>query len=505
MRKRKRLSDTETAEKMGTSKTADKINLKISDGKRRCLDIWTAKKIGAAQDGMTRQILDGYTMGKLRETLIYAANRSPFYKRKYSGIMRASCSGFVLADGDGIEKDGNCGFMRPDRSGCISSPVGDADFLRFFQSLPFTTQAELRESGMDFLCVRPGEISRIVTLDTGGSTGTPKRVHFTEEDQQLTVDYFQNGMQLLVSACDTVLILMPVKIPGSIGKLLARGLGGFGAKTVEYGLPQMRPGMAEAEIRREAERLLDLIETEQVTAVVALPTHMRMLAETAVKRKGGFGGEAFQYGICNRFSREAGKPAGSGQEEKPAVLAGCKSSGQPDSYAIGKSVADRLACTDAEAQAYVCGRLKGMEASGNPFFPANHLRLKCVLLSAEYVDEKDVQFIEQVFSCKVYEHYGMTEMGLGCAVSCGHGAGYHVREADLYLEIIDPGTQAPVRDGQLGEIVFTTLTRKGMPFIRYRTGDYSRWITEKCPCGSLLKRLDKVRPRNAVKGYLRER
>lgn len=501
---------------------------------------------------MTRQILDGYTMGKLRETLIYAANRSPFYKRKYSGIMRASCSGFVLADGDGIEKDGNCGFMRPDRSGCISSPVGDADFLRFFQSLPFTTQAELRESGMDFLCVRPGEISRIVTLDTGGSTGTPKRVHFTEEDQQLTVDYFQNGMQLLVSACDTVLILMPVKIPGSIGKLLARGLGGFGAKTVEYGLPQMRPGMAEAEIRREAERLLDLIETEQVTAVVALPTHMRMLAETAVKRKGGFGGEAFQYGICNRFSREAGKPAGSGQEEKPAVLAGCKSSGQSDaygicdgsdgeaaagetaaevtaagacevigqsvtaeipenadrqsdSYAIGKSVADRLACTDAEAQAYVCGRLKGMEASGNPFFPANHLRLKCVLLSAEYVDEKDVQFIEQVFSCKVYEHYGMTEMGLGCAVSCGHGAGYHVREADLYLEIIDPGTQAPVRDGQLGEIVFTTLTRKGMPFIRYRTGDYSRWITEKCPCGSLLKRLDKVRPRNAVKGYLRER
>jgi phenylacetate-coenzyme A ligase PaaK-like adenylate-forming protein len=94
----------------------------------------------------------------------------------------------------------------------------------------------------------------------------------------------------------------------------------------------------------------------------------------------------------------------------------------------------------------------------------------------------------------------MTEMGLGCAVSCEYQNGYHVREADLYLEIIDPDTGRPVPDGQWGEIVFTSLTRVGMPFIRYRTGDISRWKTESCRCGSKLKLLDYIQDRKLEKG-----
>ena len=61
--------------------------------------------------------------------------------------------------------------------------------------------------------MRPGDISRIVTLDTGGTTGKPKRIYFTHEDQQLTIDYFGNGMQLIVDDTDCVMILMPAQIP----------------------------------------------------------------------------------------------------------------------------------------------------------------------------------------------------------------------------------------------------------------------------------------------------
>jgi phenylacetate-coenzyme A ligase PaaK-like adenylate-forming protein len=85
-------------------------------------------------------------------------------------------------------------------------------------------------------------------------------------------------------------------------------------------------------------------------------------------------------------------------------------------------------------------------------------------------------------------------MGLGGGVECAARRGYHLREADLYFEVIDPLTGAAVPDGhaQRGEVVFSTLTRCGMPLIRYRTGDRSRFIPGHCPCGTQLKTLEKV-------------
>ncbi|MDD3169286.1 MAG: AMP-binding protein [Eubacteriales bacterium] len=126
--------------------------------------------------------------------------------------------------------------------------------------------------------------------------------------------------------------------------------------------------------------------------------------------------------------------------------------------------------------------------------------IKTVLLSADFVSDQVRSILRQAWGAEVFEHYGMTEMGLGCAVSCAHQKGYHVREADLYLEIICPDTGRVLPDGQWGEIVFTTLTRTGMPFIRYRTGDISRWKTEPCSCGSKLKLLDYIRDRQIPKG-----
>jgi phenylacetate-coenzyme A ligase PaaK-like adenylate-forming protein len=130
-----------------------------------------------------------------------------------------------------------------------------------------------------------------------------------------------------------------------------------------------------------------------------------------------------------------------------------------------------------------------------------HLSLiRTVLLSADFVSDRVRETIRRAWRAEVFEHYGMTEMGLGCAVTCEQQKGYHVREADLYLEIIDPATGRPVPDGEWGEIVFTTLTRVAMPFIRYRTGDISRWKTGSCPCGSKLKLLDYIQDRKVAKG-----
>jgi hypothetical protein len=86
-------------------------------------------------------------------------------------------------------------------------------------------------------------------------------------------------------------------------------------------------------------------------------------------------------------------------------------------------------------------------------------------------------------------------MGLGGGVDCEAHAGYHLREPDLYLEVVDPSTGQVLPEGAPGEIVLTTLTRRGMPLVRYRTGDLSRLVPGPCPCGSALRRLARVRGR----------
>jgi phenylacetate-coenzyme A ligase PaaK-like adenylate-forming protein len=89
----------------------------------------------------------------------------------------------------------------------------------------------------------------------------------------------------------------------------------------------------------------------------------------------------------------------------------------------------------------------------------------------------------------------MTEMGLGGGVDCPAHAGYHMRESDLLIEVVNPTTGAPLAKGEIGEVVFTTLTRRGMPLIRYRTGDLSRLLPGTCACGSPLLRLARLHGR----------
>jgi phenylacetate-coenzyme A ligase PaaK-like adenylate-forming protein len=80
-------------------------------------------------------------------------------------------------------------------------------------------------------------------------------------------------------------------------------------------------------------------------------------------------------------------------------------------------------------------------------------------------------------------------MGYGGALECSAGGGLHIRDDDLYFEIIDPRSGDAVPPGQEGELVFTTLARRGMPLIRYRTGDFAGFVPDPCSCGRTSKRI----------------
>jgi phenylacetate-coenzyme A ligase PaaK-like adenylate-forming protein len=100
--------------------------------------------------------------------------------------------------------------------------------------------------------------------------------------------------------------------------------------------------------------------------------------------------------------------------------------------------------------------------------------------------------VAERLGCRVFRHWGMIETGLGGAVECAPGSGMHLRETDVYVEIVDPRTGALLPDGEFGDMVVTTPLKLGMPLIRYRTGDVGRILAGPCPCGcgSPLRRLD---------------
>jgi phenylacetate-coenzyme A ligase PaaK-like adenylate-forming protein len=124
------------------------------------------------------------------------------------------------------------------------------------------------------------------------------------------------------------------------------------------------------------------------------------------------------------------------------------------------------------------------------------LGVRVLFLAAEYLPDAMRHAFQSSWGSRIHTHYGLTEMGLGVAVECEAGNGYHFNEADLLLEIVDPRTGEVATEGDEGELVFTTLNREAMPLLRYRTHDLSRLIPEPCACGatSLLK-IDRVKKR----------
>ena len=103
--------------------------------------------------------------------------------------------------------------------------------------------------------------------------------------------------------------------------------------------------------------------------------------------------------------------------------------------------------------------------------------------------------IKGAWKVDIFSHYGLVEMGLSVGMECHVHKGYHIDEADFIVEIVDPYSDKVLEEGREGEVVITTLSREGMPLIRYRTGDLSKIIEGCCECGSILRRIDMMNKR----------
>lgn len=337
------------------------------------IEAWTLKKIGVDGDDLSIEKIRQYQLQKLQEIIRWVRLYSPFYRKLFHGLAQRDIA-------------------------CLAE----------LSNYPFTTDQDIKKNALQFLCVSQNEISRVVSLSSSGTTGEKKRLYFTPVDQEITIDFFRQGMSTLVKNGDRVLLLLPGERPGSVGDLLTTALLRLGAVPILHGSVT------------DVGATLKIIESEKVDSLVGSPTQV---------------------------------------------------------LALGR---------------YADGVIK------------QSFRLKSVLLSTDYVSQAIVRELRRIFRCEVFEHYGMTEMGLGGGIDCAAHEGYHLREADLYFEIVDPLTGAVLPEGQEGEVVFTTLTRHAMPLIRYRTGDISRFLSEQCCCGTVLKRLERIVRRKNSKVFISE-
>ena len=129
--------------------------------------------------------------------------------------------------------------------------------------------------------------------------------------------------------------------------------------------------------------------------------------------------------------------------------------------------------------------------------PRRDTKLRVLCIGAEPHSEEQRQRIEDNLGVKAYNSYGISEMmGPGVAFECQEQNGLHIWEDYFIVEIIDPVTLQPVPDGQLGELVLTTINREGMPLLRYRTRDLTRILPGECPCGRHHRRLARLQGRS---------
>ncbi len=321
------------------------------------LESWAMEKTGIKE--RDKEALVSWQLGKIRETVAYAKQNSAFYGRLLKGVLEEDlCSAKSL------------------------------------ESIPFTLPQDIRNDPLGFLCVPQKKVARVVTLNTSGTSGEDKRLFFTEEDLDLTIDFFKCGMSCLTDETDRVLVLLPGNAYGSIGDLLKKALALSNIECIVHG------------VLKDPDEAAACITERGITCIVGIP--MQVLKLSRVR------GDVFRNNI------------------------------------------------------------------------------KKILLSTDYVPDAVVYELSHKFGCKVFNHYGMTEMGYGGGVECEALNGYHMREADLYFEIIDPYTGKAAEKEQYGEVVFTTLTRQAMPLIRYKTGDIASFSSASCTCGTFLNTMKKV-------------
>ena len=163
---------------------------------------------------------------------------------------------------------------------------------------------------------------------------------------------------------------------------------------------------------------------------------------------------------------------------------------RPVRMGAGRSLDEQAEMLDTERpEAYIgmpvplLGLIRWMGSTGS---------LRRALVSGDACPEGVTRELEQLLGTQLFPHYGSREMCLGGAVTCPAHEGMHLRENHVIAEIVSPGGEA-LPDGEFGELVITTVDMQAMPLIRYKTGDYTRFLAEPCPCGGVTRRLDTVR------------
>ncbi len=148
-----------------------------------------------------------------------------------------------------------------------------------------------------------------------------------------------------------------------------------------------------------------------------------------------------------------------------------------------------LACTPS----YLMHIAETLEEQGD----IPNIKLKAAICGAEPWTENMRKQIEEKLHIHAHDIYGLSEvMGPGVACDCIYHKGLHVYEDNFLPEIISPETLLPVPEGETGELVFTTLTKEGIPMIRYRTKDLTSISYDKCECGRTLARISRFKGRS---------
>jgi phenylacetate-CoA ligase len=147
-----------------------------------------------------------------------------------------------------------------------------------------------------------------------------------------------------------------------------------------------------------------------------------------------------------------------------------------------------IACTPS----YLLHITEALEEAGK----LDSIKLKAAILGGEPWTENMRHEIENKLKIKAYDIYGLSEiMGPGVAADCEYHSGLHVYADHFVPEIINPDTLQPVAEGEVGELVFTTITKEALPLFRYRTKDLTSITYDKCECGRTLPRISRFKGR----------
>ncbi|MBQ6428435.1 MAG: AMP-binding protein [Oscillospiraceae bacterium] len=280
-----------------------------------------------------------------------------------------------------------------ERGGFYRGLPAHLDSLSQLSGLPFTTDEDLAHHAPGLLLTSQGDIQRVLSDATSGTTGAAKRVFYTERDCENTVQLFAAGLGELIVPGSVTLLCFPFSGPYGLGELISEAIERLGARPLKTG-----PFLSYGEYA-------EILEREKPDTYVGMPVPLLSLLR-----------------VCGRGS------------------------------------------------------------------------LRRALVSGDACPDTVLNACEELLGSRLFPHYGSREMGLGGAITCPAHAGMHLRENHVIAEIID-GAGNILHDGEVGELVITTIGMEAMPLIRYRTGDYTRILSDPCPCGSKVIRLDRLQRR----------